>query len=60
MGYTNCTARGCQAVFELDDARLRALKKGRRLQVTVAGMDGGTLNIPMSLSGFTAAWNSLR
>lgn len=58
--FTYCDQVGCRAMIRLDDKVLGMFKKGNVLNVTVATAEGRAGTIPVSLSGFTAAFNSLK
>lgn len=57
--YQHCIAMGCRAVMPLEGAQVAAMKAGREAQVGFADGTGRTVQVPVSLSGFTAAFNTL-
>jgi len=57
--YTFCNGAGCFASIELDDKMVGLLKKGRKLIATFVDPNGREIAIPVSLNGFTAAFNAL-
>lgn len=50
-----CFQAGCRADLPLKDELLAKLKGGTRAQVSVRVPNGETINLPLSLMGFTAA-----
>ncbi len=59
--YTWCDQQGCYARFGMTQAEIDAMKRGAKanvLIVSVAAPDQ-PLNLDLSLSGFTAAWNAI-
>ena len=57
---TTCLPQGCQAGAQLDKEFTERLKKGDKMIVTFIGPDGKQVNAPISLSGFTAALESIK
>ena len=57
--YTFCNQAGCSASVELDDKMVSLLKKGRQLTTTIFNPGGEEMAIPVSLKGFTPAFDSL-
>lgn len=57
--YLVCNKQSCIAQMQIDDGQLAAMKRGRRLQVTITGTRGQSRDVPASLLGFTDAWNAL-
>ncbi len=57
--YTFCNQAGCSASVELDDKMVGLLKKGKQLTATIINPNGKEMAIPVSLQGFTPAFNSL-
>ena len=57
---TTCLPQGCQAGAQLDKEFTERLKKGSKMIVTFIGPDGKQVNAPISLSGFTAALESIK
>ena len=60
FGYDVCSGAGCRAFLILEDAMVISMKKGSKAYVTFANLQGKGIAIPVSLSGFTGAFNSLR
>ncbi len=60
--YSYCNSVGCIAEFGLTQADVDALKKGNEATLVVFPLvnQGKPLRINMSLSGFTASYNTLR
>ncbi len=58
--YVQCIKDGCQARVILDDKIMDKLKSGNRLGVAFLTPKQKQLGFPVSLSGFTAAINSLK
>jgi invasion protein IalB len=56
----HCIPQGCRVLFPVDQDLLGALKAGNQAMVTVHNMGHQPVQIPVSLSGFTAAFNSLK
>jgi len=56
----HCIPQGCRILFPVDQDLLGILKAGKQATVTVQNMSHQPVGIPVSLSGFTAAFNSLR
>ncbi|MEQ8745362.1 invasion associated locus B family protein [Pyruvatibacter sp.] len=56
--YTNCTRPGCRATAPLNDALVSSLKNGNTMTISY-GYRGQRLDAPVSLSGFTAAFDRL-
>ncbi|MGF1631464.1 MAG: invasion associated locus B family protein [Kiloniellaceae bacterium] len=55
-----CRRDGCQAYLLLDDVAVTAFKAGTRAQARVASTEGEGLNLPISLTGFTAGFGSIQ
>lgn len=55
-----CDASGCHGRVLLDDTLLLMLKHGRRATIYYQRRDGGSLAVPVSLRGFTAAVEAMR
>ena len=58
--YRQCVQSACIAPMELTEARLQAMKAGQQVHVRIVAPNGKTAEIPISLSGFTAAFSSLK
>jgi invasion protein IalB len=57
--FTFCNSAGCFASLELDEKMISLLKKGRILTVKIVNPNGKEIPIPVSLKGFTPAFESL-
>ena len=58
FAYMNCTADGCRVRAPLGSDMLAAMRAGVEMQVTIAEVSGRRIVIPVSLTGFTAAFAS--
>ncbi len=58
--YVRCVQQGCVGQFAFTDAQFAAFKAGAKANITVVRGDGREITVPLSLSGFTAATDSLR
>ncbi len=58
--YSVCTPNGCTAGLILEKEMVNKLKSGDKGKVKFASVQNQVLEIPFSLSGFTAAFNSLK
>jgi len=58
--FMQCIKDGCQARLVLDGALMNKMKAGNRLRVAFFTPQKKELAFPISLSGFTAAVNSLK
>lgn len=56
--YVNCTADGCRVRAPLDEGMLSAMQSGVEMRVIVAELSGRRVSIPVSLDGFTAAFEA--
>lgn len=55
--YLHCRPQGCTAEIPLDDKLVDVFKKGGRLDVTSINFQGTQLPVPVTLKGFTAAYD---
>jgi len=55
-----CRNDGCYAVVSLDDALIESMKKGDKMTVAFATLEGKAAGIAFSLNGFTKAMEELR
>ena len=55
--YQICTARACIAEARFDKKLITAMKRGQNLQIIGIGQDRKPAGFPVSLSGFTAAYD---
>lgn len=61
LDFGVCLRDGCQAALTLDDAMLSSFKRGSKGEVTFRYLPRQkTVKVPLSLSGFTAAAESLQ
>lgn len=63
IDYQQCSRQSCVAPFPLDDALLSRMKRGLEAQVTFHAVVQGSrrpITVPVSLKGFTAAFNNVR
>lgn len=54
-----CVKNGCVAITELDDTIIKSMKSGTKGSVKFFVSQKKTIEISISLSGFTAAWDSI-
>ncbi|MCP4382193.1 MAG: invasion associated locus B family protein [Hyphomicrobiales bacterium] len=57
MAYDVCLANGCYSSLDVDDSFIDALKKGSQLSVITVNTEGKPVSFPMTLVGFTAAYD---
>lgn len=55
-----CAPGGCQIGLLMEDAFVKALKAGNKMNLTIPLATGQTATINLSLKGFTAAYDSLK
>lgn len=55
-----CRRDGCQAYFQMDDNAIAAFKAGTQAVAHVESTMGEGFNLPISLRGFTAGFDSLQ
>ncbi len=60
LPFERCTPDGCKVQFKLDEAQVAAFKAGAVGNISFQRTTGGTIVIPFSLQGFTAALGSLK
>lgn len=60
LPFDRCIQAGCQVLFPLNDEILGQLKRGLAAQVVFLDPAGNPQALPISLKGFTAAFNSLK
>lgn len=58
--YRYCNPTACIVVTGLDDGIISEFKKGAKAVFTLVAPRGGQVPVEISLSGFTAAYNSLK
>ena len=59
VGFVACFPDGCMTQVGMSDEVLGQLKGGSQATVTVHDFDNQPIALPMSLTGFTAAFNDL-
>ncbi|HSH43506.1 MAG TPA: invasion associated locus B family protein [Arenicellales bacterium] len=59
LRYRLCDEGGCIVTFLLDEALQNAFRQGQNARVVVVTADQRRVNVDVSLSGFTAAFNAL-
>ena len=57
--FSVCVKNGCVAITKLEPATIKGMKAGTKGGVKFAAAQKQIIEIPVSLSGFTAAFNSL-
>lgn len=57
VNYVACFPEGCMTQVQLATKVLDAMEKGKKATVTIFGMDSKPAHLPVSLTGFTAAFN---
>jgi len=57
--YHHCNPEGCVAGLPLDEKVLAAFKKGNEATIRLVAVNGEVLDLPLSLSGFTAGYGAL-
>ncbi len=60
LPFKVCIANGCVAMTMLDDETIKNMKAGTKGSVKFAATKEQVIEVPISLSGFTAAFNSLK
>ena len=60
LPYEVCDRDGCYASVPLSAELLNALQAGQKLNIAVENPQKQVATIPLSLAGFTAAYNSVR
>lgn len=60
LPYRSCDTGGCATPWPLTDEDVAALKGGNELVVIFKDIEGKSLGLPVSLSGFTAAFDRLQ
>lgn len=58
--FERCLTIGCRVAMVLDDNLITQMKRGNKAFVLFHDMRGKGISLPVSLSGFTAALNSLK
>jgi invasion protein IalB len=55
-----CVKNGCIAIAKMSDVVIKGMKSGTKGSIKFAAAQRKIIEIPISLSGFTAAFNSLK
>lgn len=55
LPFLTCLPGGCVAPYQLDEQKLGKLRSGKKLSVTVSGVQGQPLSAAFSLNGFAKA-----
>lgn len=55
-----CNSKGCYARFPVAEAVLKSMKNGKAMEVGFQNLNKQTLNIQLSLKGFTAAYDKIK
>ncbi len=58
--FQTCNANGCFAGFPIPDAMIKAMFNGNKLNVTFQNLNKKPVVLPMSLAGFTDAYNRIK
>ncbi|MEM6587021.1 MAG: invasion associated locus B family protein [Pseudomonadota bacterium] len=60
LPYRTCQSFGCVVPINFSGPAVEAMKKGETVEVTIYTLEGGSsFNLPVSLRGFTAAFEAL-
>lgn len=59
LSFRTCLPSGCLAVFPINERTMERMSKGASLDLEVTTLSGETLTFPVSLRGFTAAYERL-
>ncbi len=60
LPYVFCNRIGCHIEVGVTEKFLTAIKKGNKLNIKFLDLGGREFNVPVSLSGFTKAYNALQ
>ncbi len=60
LPFVFCSRIGCHIEVGITDKFLDAIKKGNKIKLTFLDLGGRSFEVPVSLSGFTKAYNSLQ
>lgn len=60
VGFRHCEPQGCIAPWQMTEVDLGALRAGTTLTVSVNDHGGKSVDLPISLKGFTAALGKIR
>lgn len=58
--FSVCVKNGCVAIMKLEKEIIKGMKAGNKGSVKFAAAKNKVIEIPVSLNGFTAAFNSLK
>ncbi|HEV7719516.1 MAG TPA: invasion associated locus B family protein [Arsenicitalea sp.] len=59
LDLQTCDRNGCLASLAISDGLLGAMQKGQKFNVSFQGMNKQMVTLPMSLAGFTAAYQKI-
>ncbi len=59
IGFLTCFVDGCMTQVTLTDDVVGSMKAGNQAMITIYDTVGQPATLPLSLTGFTAAWNVL-
>ena len=59
LDYQTCDANGCYAGSPVSDELLQAMFGGQKLNVTIQALNKQPVEVPLDLTGFTAAYRSV-
>ena len=60
LPFSTCTRGGCRVGLKLTEEMVKNLKRGKQLVLTFAGPDAKAYKVPLSLTGFTKAYDNLK
>jgi len=60
LDYQTCDANGCYAGSPVSEALLQSLFSGQKLKVTIQAFNKQPVQVPLDLTGFTAAYRSIQ
>jgi invasion protein IalB len=60
LALETCDRSGCYASAQIVPEALAAMQKGQKLNVSFLSLNKQTVTLPMSLTGFTAAYNKTK
>jgi invasion protein IalB len=60
LPFSICTKDGCRAAVQMTGEMVEDLKRGKQLVLTFAGPNAKAYKVPVSLAGFTKAYDNLQ
>lgn len=60
LPFVQCMPNGCQTIVPMEADTIAKMKNGNTLSIVFAAPGGQAVNAPLSLKGFTAAFDSLK